>query len=100
MPVTWHEERGGNRFGSEHVRAWAWRVCCVVLFFSKIKIHILDILKVKFYVIFKKKFLHVFIFIFIFKFANLIHPYHFRVTFLSFMGPINVCLGVSINQPF
>ena len=52
MPVTWHEERGGNGFGSEHMRAWAWRVCCVVLFFSKIKIHILDILKVKFYVFF------------------------------------------------
>ena len=81
MPVTWHEERRKKWFWREHVWAWAWRVCCVVLFFSKIKIHDTWYLEVKFYVIFLN-FFHVFIFVFIFWFANLIHPYYFRVKFL------------------
>ena len=84
MPVTWHEERRKKWFWREHVWAWAWRVCCVVLFFSKIKIHDTWYLEVKFYVIFLN-FFHVFIFTFIFWFANLIHPYYFRVTFLIYI---------------
>ena len=35
--VAWREEEVVVLEG--HMRAWAWRVCCVVLFFSKIKIH-------------------------------------------------------------
>ena len=79
------------------MRAWAWKVCCVVLFFSKIKIHGTWYFESQVLCNFFKNFFHVFIFIFIFKFANLIYPYHFRVTFLSFMGPINICLVVYIN---
>ena len=59
MPVTWHEERRKKWFWREHVWAWAWRVCCVVLFFSKIKIH-----EVKFFVNF-------FMFLFLFLFFDL-----------------------------